>query len=741
MTKKYTPPFPRLGEVLRAIVGALDTKNNSRKIDEFAVNKDVNWHLSKDIILENIYQPLKKNTDEEFANFVAGSCEFLVDSYVALICNVSADNLNRNEIAPLLLKDYFAGLGNEFLSQLIIEFEGPMITELLNSNQTAFKAVFNHFLKIKENSIATLIYPESAGDGKTQRDNLNRWINGQQLPDSSSLRNLMTDVCRVSVGSNLTQLTRWLTIARAIEWLNQKNVQTKTCTLAYEFDRNLLPRIDTSIRNIQSKKSKELLPLIEHALILNHHLKRTTQKKPGDRADSLNFLNIFDCLITQYDPNMNALYWSEWHRGRWHILNAEYKEALPHFEQAFNLALYRAGENQSVILNEALMLAGYLKDASLTKKFKQFAITFNLNLSPRNPESSVIEDWEYEDLKRRFVDYFPPRGHFIEASEEKIASQRLPFLLYDENDPAKIRPDLRNPNREITLAAADGQKRKQPQLRFFAGEGNTQAVAELLKAGASVDNLDKSNSSALLCSLQRAIDGDRSCLDLLITYKHKTSTLDAITRKKRLSVLSLAVELGAPDVMKRLLEMGASVDQRSDLDEKTPLYKCIEQIGLLNGEKHKQLLTQKIVGARVGNLDLHQHDGLRRYGVGSINALRSDGNSSSSLLNGLMVQENENIATNLISNETSNWELTKLIDITETLLEFGADPNAFHHYPIGSYTLLMAAAEIDCEALFQALIFSGGDPYLRDSLGRNSLDIAREFQCFNVLEHFLFRLH
>jgi len=120
-------------------------------------------------------------------------------------------------------------------------------------------------------------------------------------------------------------------------------------------------------------------------------------------------------------------------------------------------------------------------------------------------------------------------------------------------------------------------------------------VNRLLEAGASVDDLDSSGASALLCAIQHAeATGQREALDLLLARPHQITTLHTLTSRKRLTPLMCAIDLGLPDVVAALIGQGVDVEQKALTDNQSPLY-LLGQPALLQDESgiHAELLESK----------------------------------------------------------------------------------------------------------------------------------------------------
>jgi ankyrin repeat protein/tetratricopeptide (TPR) repeat protein len=734
-------PFPSMGEVLRTITLALDSKNASTKItnkkfDEFARGEDINWHLKSEIIERHIYLPLQSSTNEDFAQYIGGFVEYLTDSYLELVKNQSVDNLNREQVIPVIAEDFFAMQSFELLDQLQREFSGPQLAYLLSSPENMFKLIFDWFRTEGSTTLHKLAYPSTCGDGKNGRDNFTRWINGEQIPDASSLTFFIKSLKKNQPSlddEKLNTLKVWLQIARAFTWFEKEfnEYPIRKWMKRYIDDLKYIPNVCLSLDHLVQVESKRLNPTFELAAKISMGLEPSVTKPINAQEWLKEKLIQFEALLKIHDPDETMKSFVEWNWGRWYVLAGEYEKAIPHYATAFDYAHYRAGTNQKKIIKESLVLAGYTADTTFLKRMKNYAIAFNLLKSPATTNSEVVEQWEYEQLARQFKEVFPNKGYFSGSFGNDTLDEGLPFLLFDEDTIKSKEADLRKPDRVIKIIAADGQVRRYPQLRFFASWGVTDAVSRLLKRGASVDKLDEHGASALLCAIQHADQtSETEVLEMLLQQPHQKITLNRLTQKKQINPLFCAVEYGEPKLVEQLLKMGASVDIKGNLDAKTPLYMCLEQIGCL---LKPNLLLNLFENAVNGHLNLHQKDAMRRFGVisadifGEIHTLK------------ITLQDPEKLAKlkekveHFIDKIESHWSLPKLLNIVELLLEHGAQPNEAHSYPIRGFTPLMLAAENDSLESFQMMLRFGGNPYKDDSLGRNALQIAREFNSNKVL--------
>lgn len=728
------PPYPRLGELYRALAGALDTKARDRDVDRLAREGEYDWSLLPKLRETLITSPLRAATDADFAGLVAKFIDHVHANYLRLVANVALDSLNRIDALPLLIEHFFAPYGAELLHHLNKAFGGPDLMALLDPESQPIAIVLDWFDQQNGRDLAKNTYPESAGTDRLNRELIARWASGTQTPDLPSIKRIADDVsirAGVMDKEGVLNLRRWMVVARALSWLGKESPSPFRAFMRRHLLLDL-PAIDTgsalSLANI--KVGERLSVLKRPALALYADLKRTTSKGPDDQTRTKDSLDAFGGLCEEHDPEGRTRFHLAWLRGRWHVLSGRFDAALPYYEDAANLANYRAGKQQKQIVEETLVLAAFVGgNKPLLKKLKHRAIVFGLFADPRGGD--VIEDWEIDHLRQQFHRVFPLQGRFPEAPKLEDGHGHLPFLTLNEKELAQLEPDLHKPDRVRSVHTPDGQKRRWPQLSLFACVGRFDAVHALLERGAQVDKLDEAGGSALLCAIQHAQDrGDRRVLDLLLERRHTKATLDSVTTRKRHTPLICAVRYGEPDVVERLLEIGATADRRGQVEEVTPLYRCMQSIGAI---RNPAWIHQRLSQSTLTAPDHVRREVLRRYGIGGV---FGDEQRFRELLQDFRYRALfEEFVAMMAKEEPGRLSEPKLLRIVELLLNAGANPNAAHDYPAPGWTPLMLAAENDSAHAFELMMQHGGNPYQRDAQGLDCIRIAIGFGSSNVVEY------
>ncbi|WP_420419733.1 ankyrin repeat domain-containing protein [Pacificispira sp.] len=732
------PPYPTIGEVCRVLAAAFDTKPAdraaSKKLDRLAREGDIDWRFPSQFVEKAIIVPMQR-VDPDYAEFVDGFIRHLVTEHVRLVSTVSLDALSRAEALPLLVQSIGAGHAASFIASLKDQFGGPDLSDFMQRGANPVDVVFRWAERFLESSVACLAYP----DNKQQRDELGRWRRGASLPSFFGsvlplLRELKAN--RPDQRAEIDLFGIWLMTARAIVWIDRKAKTFGSERFIQLICQELLlntPERDVGVilSEANAQAGKRLIEVcVCGGSLLNFQLQRLSRKQDGSKVAARDEIIRFRTLLDRDDADGRARYMLDWCEGRWHALAGHEELALSHYETAAKRALYRAGENQRQIVQEALTLAAHLGKKPAVKRMKHRAIAMGLfsELSVKLPESNgVVADWEMEQLAQAYWQVFPAQGRFPGAEIPQIDAVPFPFRSFDQSAVDELAPDLKHPDRVINIPTLDGGKYRRPQLVWFASENKPDHVRSLLNAGADVNKLDPQGGSALLKALQCAEDGrGRESLDVLLRQPHDRETLNRLTDKKRLSPLLIAILLGDPEVVQKLLDMGADPELQAGYPPQSPLYVCAERFAVYTPGRYQNHLIRKMANANSEDWEV-----LRRYGGGLAGPFGDliQVDRLPSRQRALLYELAKNFEDAATQIPRSNY-----VSIAEALLRKGSDPNEKHSTPGPGRTPLMVVAENDSEDVFTLMVEHGGDPTLKDDEGNDCRVIAAEFGSQSILE-------
>jgi ankyrin repeat protein len=731
-TQNILPPYPRLGEIYRALAVAVDTKAGHRNVDRLAREGEFDWSLLPTLGEELLVRPLAKSVDPEFAELVAEWVAYLHARYVKLVSAVALDGLNRDEALPILVEHYFTPHALDLLYAVKKCFGGPDLMKLVDPDLHPFAVVLEWLDQGEERPLVRVAFPDATTADRVEFEMVRKWVGGTNLPNRQSIVRFAAELSKAGgiQSEKIKSLRIWLILARALAHLEKESPVPFRGVMR----RHLLlgtPGIDVGriLSTAVIESGRRFSALTMPALGLYEKLKRTTTKGEGEQATTRAELDEFERMTGRIDPEGRTRFHVEWLRSRWHALSGDFDAALPHYERAAELANYRAGDQQKRIVEESLVLAAHLRKRAVVKRLKHRAVAFGLLAAPR--ANNALEDWEMDHLGQRFDEVFPAKGRFPGAPSGDGKTARLPFPVIPQDDVSRIRPDLRNPDRVVSIRFADGHVWRRPQLQLFASFNRLEEVELLLSKGAPVDQLDRAGGAALLCAIQGAIHtGDRRILNSLLACPHSNATLDGVTTKKRLTPLLCAVELGEPDVVERLLAMGADADFRGNIVDETPLYSALTEMGTI---RNPGMLYRNLLQSLQSDPDAVTRETLRRYNVpmagvfgeGRVLARLREIPRYAEILEGVLAA--------IVEDKLRRHSIPKLTRIVELLLQRNANPNARHQYPTLGRTPLMLAAEINSVWAFDLMIRHGGDPLQTDAAGADCPTIAIEFSSAEVI--------
>jgi hypothetical protein len=223
--------------------------------------------------------------------------------------------------------------------------------------------------------------------------------------------------------------------------------------------------------------------------------------------------------------------------------------------------------------------------------------------------------------------------------------------------------------------------------------------------------------------------------ELISKEKHTKETINTRTQKKRLLPIISAVETGQPNIVEKILGMGADPNGRGLSDEQTALNLCLKHIGKIKDPdkswKHQDAMpeTPEVL------------DSLRRHSSGlSGFTLEHQMKYLKSLKDDLVFNECKKIVKKQMTERMlEKMSIDSMRNIARQLIASGADVNAEHASPLKGYTPLMLAVELDERSIFETMLIHGGDikkTYKdpRDSKNVSILEIAQNFGAVNVLQ-------
>ncbi|UKA27475.1 ankyrin repeat domain-containing protein [Photobacterium damselae subsp. damselae] len=701
-------PYFSLQALLRDFSKALGTKSREAKhIDNACLQLDVSPFRFNEFKNNLIKEDISKIVNIPFANHIFDQYENMEKSYINFMNDIPLDGVDIDKAQEILDKKLLSSL----IAHLCMTvFDAMKITaqDLALSGKTAMQFMMER-LKSDRNWCQ---YTDSLDCDQKARFNerLYKWTQ-----DSPELLDLSTIA---SFGGQYAEYHDWKVIkARLITariW-DYYFVKSGLCDINFIKTTKIQDQSDNIIHSLNDLRreathkhknygnvSQELFGL----LLLRHP--RSEEKK----QIIVTLLEKVNNYLLEYDKDNEVSYFYYWMNGRYLLHCGELDEALKMYKIAFEHVLYRNNEATQKIVKEAILIASRIPtpDKAFINRLRNISGLFHFEIlpaeftNPKKKKTEVIEPWEIDAYAQFFNSYFTKESFFPGAVYPDFSA--VPYGVVLDDQQHKL--DIKKPDKVISVGMGGGLVKRMPQLVYYAWNADEDSVDALIEAGAHVDKIAKtSKESALLMAVQ-AMQVNRfpiknlsdRMFNTIAAKRHTSETVNLITAKRRLTALGCAIQTGRLDIVKKVVELGADIDQRHDVGLETPLFTCI---GLLI--HHKRPITAAIHAEKIKFSDLnlrslmannvglvpHDKEGLIQY----LREKESDATYSSIM---------DKIKAIEIDSILQNTSIEGFREIAKYLIDQGADVNAKHNTALKGFTPLMLAAELDETGLCEYML-------------------------------------
>ena len=588
---------------------------------------------------------------------------------------------------------------DDFLNLMISVKFIPILKQHLISLGCISKNQKSHFVRelLKQNFNVTKFTKEL-------QDRFRLWGNLEELPEPQSLQLIVKDHIHFTKQAEILSM---LLIARTLDSLYKNGITEKEIS-----DQEFGPFIQ-QVLNTENESAylylslndlifSALLKLLKENITLDEYkhkdaetlssLYKRIPNQPEQLQFSLTNIKFFMQTIDQYPEFESFRFSGYWAMARYCLFTGKLDDSIQSYIKCVESCIQYDGRNLEQILIEALTVCSLRNspDSNVLRKFANIAIRYNFRFSKIDlnfdslPQKfkleNVFETWELYALRTQVYDIFDTE---LFITEECSFLNNLPtqkFLTLKN----KIRFDLSQPNKVIKI---DEQKTvKMPQLLHAIQLRDVKTVKALLDAGADVNKLSSSNDSALTICLNDNIielsDEQKQILAMLLEQSFLPAIINAVTSKKRLSALHLAIQIGNPDLVKTLIQMGCNVNLLADIEHHSPLHLTLK---LLHHSQRnfsfEDMAKQNLLHPEQSQYSLYQH---------SAGKLKLD-----DALKYLNTPMGRKIGKELFEAMKPKASTEQLKEIISILLKAGANVNQAAKSPILGYTPFMLALESD----------------------------------------------
>lgn len=750
-------PYPTPFEILRYLLRSFDLKlpeKDKKRLDDMAAKRIYDQREFNPCLKQYFINVAAKYIGRKTTDLVSIRIEQFIEDYLRSIAGkIPADGVSRKSVLEILIrtaiKDQLVGFAVAFSN----EIGGPHPSFWFSSASGTVDALFA-WLSVNEPHWDVYL----ASLNKERRDMIVAWRKGGDLPSAQSLYllsqlNTPNDESQNSITWNL--IKPLLFLARSIDFIKRDDrgrVLLNEARLAL-WGAESKADIGEEIRLMQAGLLQSLGPAGSLIAKLQFELRRTVEKTDPEQYRRI--IQEVRELISASERLQNTSYWIDWLDARWHVFSGDLKEANSLYKNAFEKAVFVAGENQKYIAEEAIVVAASQPnpDKVFLKQIKWIQIIFGYDIpsiTSSEPSQKVwdnIEGWEIDLWRSSYDLVFPKAGLFPGAECKPSTEARGPLVFFSTSE---VKPDYRNPNRTIKIG--DTWQRAMPQLVWFALNEAVEVCRKLIEKGADVNVPSEVGDTPILMALEalnvtefneanvffggpiyRSLNDETFAL--ISSVLHDVKTINTRTQKKRLLPIISAVESGRLDVVAAILEMGADPNGRGKTDEQTALNVCLKLIGILKDpELCKKLQTSMPVTPEALDSIRRQAQGLSGF------TLDQQKQSLENLIDSGLYGPIQQLCIDIkYKNIHQHMNVGELRGIASRLINSGANVNAEHANPVKGYTPLMLAVEMDERSIFEQMLACGGDikkTYKDPRTGRDIsiLEIAKYFKSTGVMQ-------
>ncbi|OOF29813.1 ankyrin repeat domain-containing protein [Salinivibrio proteolyticus] len=712
----YTTPYFTLQYLLRDIAKCLGTKNwAGKKIDDACKKVEINPHQLASLKSELIHAPLSKYVNVYFADHVLREYERVESMYMALIEGMPLDGVQASKAREIISK--------YFMTFAIAE----LCRDMLDGMRLTPSGVAERRQPLMPLAIASIsdgaewqkFYQDAT---PVQKERIRVWSLGRDIPDPDSI---------ASMGEPWEEGNSWgtykarLITARVWDYYFSQNDGVHLDLLTEFSPEGCWNEMVRSLGALLTEGMERYCSTTNLALGLFDLLRLRKPKQANDKEHCLELLTQLDAEQQRLDKDNETTYYYHWMKARYHLHAGELLLAISCYKLAFELVLYRQGENAGKIITEAITAS--CRCAKPDKKFinrlRRMAVLFKLDLLP--PEHSndalkakvqEIEQWEIAAFSQYFNAMFPNESFFPNSVYPADPHENNGIWMVDET--AHVL-DLTKPNKSFSVGMEGGLVKKMPQLVYFSMQDDFDAVASLLEAGADVNKLSSSNESAILMAVQAMQINlaplnsmDDGLFKLISEKTHRKSILDSLSSKRKLSPLGCAVQTGRLDIVKKVLEMGATVDRKHDTIGETPLFTTIGMIAHHTRPKLHEMHWDSLKFSDMNLQSVRAHSaGLMPFELEQLKKVMMEQQNDPVFRLGVDATR-DFVRDNIVRHSTADGFRA----IAKLLIEHGADMNARHNTAMLGYTPFMLAVELDEAELVEAMLKSKHHkPNLSDS--------------------------
>jgi len=134
------PPYPRFGECIAALAGALDINKAGSDIGRLAREGDFDWEKLDGVINEVLVDGSRRVIGDAAQSILLPWLVSVREAYTRVVLDVPLDSVGRSDAQPILTEKFFVPAAANLLQQIHNAMPGPSL-QLLHRGFSRQKAI------------------------------------------------------------------------------------------------------------------------------------------------------------------------------------------------------------------------------------------------------------------------------------------------------------------------------------------------------------------------------------------------------------------------------------------------------------------------------------------------------------------------------------------------------------------------------------------------------------------------
>ena len=175
---RVLPPYPRFGECISVLAGALDIGKAGSDVGRLAREGDFDWEKLDAVVNELLVDGCAWVIGNAARRILAPWLADVRQAYTQVVLNVPLDAVGRSDALPVLVEKFFVPAAAALLRQVETALPGPNLTLLLTAAESPVRVALEWLDGQVGLPIEKLVFPASSGSDRVEQEKIRKWRAG-----------------------------------------------------------------------------------------------------------------------------------------------------------------------------------------------------------------------------------------------------------------------------------------------------------------------------------------------------------------------------------------------------------------------------------------------------------------------------------------------------------------------------------------------------------------------------------